>query len=377
MRRTITLIFFLWVGLNSLVTASAVKPVVNVDWSSFIFFTGESEKINSNYRLADYNFEQTGATIKEWLLSAQSRGILPFVIKDTADDDVYANNNQLKQTDNQLGIVMLITSDRIAEETFRTLGVIRTDFYCTYNLLICSADNSDGSLRILYSIPVNAVSENPLQSPLMAPATTEGKAGVFQELLKKSLYNQLEPKLEKLELNNLESKTLSLNTYQVDVVNMSSNKARALYGDQQGQIMNTVAEWYSGWLAADGLLVYPPLCDGNWKASATGGIFSLTVNSPSGSKIITMQEASHLVSLDISGINCKIFKETMVEQQLVYKVWLSAFCIPKFAREKDYSYYKSVITNAQDYDERDIYSIGLFAACQQSAADLAKKMSSN
>ena len=339
-----------------------------------MFFSGDSEKIAENYQLAAFDFGRTEATIQEWLLSAQKRGVLPFVIKDTADDNVYANNNQLQQTDNQLGIIMLMTSDRTADDLYKTLGIIRSDFYCTYNMLICSADNSDGSLRIMYSIPINAVSENPLQSPITAPATVANKALVFQELLKKSLYNQLEPKLQKIKLNNLETKTVTMNTFQVEAVDMSSNKALALYGDQSGQIASTVAEWYSGWLAAYDLLVYPPLCDGNWKGSATGGIFSMTVNSPSGSKIVSMQQANHLIALDISGINCKVAKLNMVEQQLIYKVWLSAVCIPKFAREKDFSFYKTVVTNAEIYDERDVYSMGLFAACQLSAEDFAKKM---
>ncbi|MFA6076306.1 MAG: hypothetical protein WCV63_10375 [Negativicutes bacterium] len=355
-------------------TVAANKPVVNLDWNSYVFFAGDADKIYENYKLAAFDFGQTEATIKEWLQSAQKRGVLPFIIKDTADDDVYANNNQLLQTSNQLGIILLMTSDRTADEAYKTLGVIRSDFYCTYNMLICSADNSDGSLRILYSIPINAVSQNPLQSPINEPPTIAKKAAVFQELLKKSLYNQLEPKLEKIKLNNLETKTLTMNTYQVETVDMSSNKARALYGDQDKQIESMVSEWYSGWLAANDLLVYPPLCDGNWKGSATGGIFSMTVNSPSGSKIVSMQKANRAISLDISGINCKIVKTNMVEQQMIYKVWLSALCIPKFSREKDFSFYKSVITNAQDYDERDVYSMGLFVACQLSAEELAQKM---
>ena len=372
MRRIVALLFAIL--LVSSAAFAAPKPVVNLDWNSYVFFSGDREKIADNFRLAEFDFGRTEETIKEWLLSAQKRGVLPFVIKDTADDNVYVNNNQLQQTDNQLGIILLMTSDRTADETFKTLGVIRSDFYCTYNMLICSADNSDGSLRILYSIPINAVSENPLQSPLSAPPTLANKAQVFQELLKKSLYNQLEPKLKKINLNNLETKAVTMNTFQVDTVEMSSNKAVALYGNQAGQISGIVAEWYSGWLAANDLLVYPPLCDGNWEGSATSGIFSMTVSSPSGSKIVSMQQASHLITLDITGINCKVAKINMIEQQLIYKVWLSALCIPKFAREKDFSFYKTVITNAQDYDERDEYSMGLFAACQLSAEDFAKKM---
>ena len=374
MRRIAPLLFVIML-LSSVVFADP-KPVVNLDWNSYVFFAGDSDKIAENYRLAAFDFGQTEETIKEWLLSAQKRGVLPFVIKDTADDDVYANNNQLQQTENQLGIIMLMTSDRTADETFQTLGVIRSDFYCTYSMLICSADNSDGSLRILYSIPINAVSQNPLQSPINTPPTVANKSIVFQELLKKSLYNQLEPKLKKIKLNNLEMKTLTMNSYQVETVSMSSNRAQALYGDETVQIENIVAEWYSGWLAANDLLVYPPLCDGNWKGSATSGIFSMTVNSPSGSKIVSMPQASHLIALDITGINCKVSNANIVEQQLIYKVWLAALCIPGYAREKDFSFYKSVITNAQYYDERNQYSMGLFAACQLSAEDFAKKMNS-
>jgi len=372
MRRVVLLLVVI-ILLSSVVFA-APRPVVNLDWNSYVFFAGDSDKLAENYPLATFDFGRTEETVKEWLLSAQKRGELPFVIKDTADDDVYANNNQLKQTDNQLGIIMLITSDRTVDETFQTLGVIRSDFYCTYNMLICSVDNSDGSLRILYSIPINAVSQNPLQSPLTAPPTIANKATVFQELLKKSLNNQLEPKLKKINLNNMETKTLTMNSYQVETVSMSSSKAQALYGNQTEQIENIVSEWYSGWLAANDLLVYPPLCDGNWKGSATSGIFSMTVNSPSGSKIVSMPQASHQIALDISGVNCKVSKANIVEQQLIYKVWLAALCIPSYAREKDFSFYKSVMTNAQFYDERNEYSMGLFAACQLSAEDFAKKM---
>lgn len=344
----LAIIFF---GLN--LSAAAAKNLPQVVWSHDVY----TMTIADDYQFAEkrrgyqllntgtpdeqrYNREKISNAIAA-KLKAQEKN-LPFTLRTTFDENNLPERNfELNdQTvgDNIFALVPIVVIDYAIETSYVIAGRTYHKYLIVsaVDIAFCSED-SDGALTILGNIPLHFYESIPLSNSLDAMTERDRSelARLYANFTAQMISKHLDFTKAKKILRGLETKQFG-ETYRVESVNYSSDRARELLGtNSNGQpvkLMQRVAGniFTSDFAAHTGNVVYPMILDGDtssWTTDAARDFYVAKMNTThSGEKIIRMPtKVDHKIFLDVTGAGSREI-ETKYRSNIngfkMYRLWM-------------------------------------------------------
>ena len=344
----LVIIFF---GLNF--SAAAAKNLPQVVWSHDVY----TMTIADDYQFAEkrrgyqllntgtpdeqrYNREKISNAIAA-KLKAQEKN-LPFTLRTTFDENNLPERNfELNdQTvgDNIFALVPIVVIDYAIETEYVIAGRIYHKYLIVsaVDIAFCSED-PDGALTILGNIPLHFYESIPLSNSLDAMTERDRSelARLYANFTAQMISKHLDFTKAKKILRGLETKQFG-ETYRVESVNYSSDRARELLGtNRNGQpvkLMQRVAGniFTSDFAAHTGNVVYPMILDGDtssWTTDAARDFYVAKMNTThSGEKIIRMPtKVDHKIFLDVTGAGSREI-ETKYRSNIngfkMYRLWM-------------------------------------------------------
>ena len=161
---------------------------------------------------------------------------------------------------------------------------------------------------------------------LTGELTPEQKSQLYARITRAGIEKGLDFRKAKSLLRNLETRSVSPDTYQVTEVEITSRKASELYGDRIPQIKNLLGGFFtSSYEEKTQHVVYPARTGDAWKNDVSQNLFSMQLNSPTGSLEVSMEAPKHSIQLELTGIaqgDVQMKQVSDVQKNIAYKVWL-------------------------------------------------------
>ena len=333
--------------------AAAEKNLPEVVWSHDIY----TMTIADDYLYADkrrgyqllnagtpdeqqYNREKISNAIAA-KLKAQEKN-LPFKLRTTFDENNLSERNFELNDQTVGGNVFALVPIVVIDYAIETEYVIAGKTYHKYlivsavDIAFCSED-SDGALTILSNIPLHFYESIPLSNSLEAMTERDRSelARLYANFTAQMISKHLDFTKARKALRGLETKQFG-ETYRVESVNYTSNKARELLGtNRRGEpvkLMQRVAgNIFTGDFAAHtGNVVYPMILDGDtssWTTDAARDFYVAKMETTrSGEKIIRMRtKVDHKIFLDVTGAGSAEI-ETKYRSNIngfkMYRLWM-------------------------------------------------------
>jgi hypothetical protein len=304
------------------------KEIVGWTHTVFVIADGQTQhllkKPNENEDQSKYQVACNAISdaISDKLNSLQRQGKLPFQLKQTN-----LEMNAQFNSDTPINLVPIIVVDRAFDSAYR---IKNTMYYksviCSgIDLVFCCPDEEFGSWRILGTLPLRYYGV--LGKDLLTePISEDAKIQEFIRITKEGINGIKDFSEEKLILNDLENRTVTPETYQVTDVKISSPKAQSIFGTNQESVKALIAGVFtSSYQQSKQCVIYPSRLDGGWKEDVARNLYSLQMDSPSGSVQMIMTKPKHEIQIDLTGVGkgeIKLKKESDVQQNIGYKVWL-------------------------------------------------------
>ena len=342
-------------------------PVVN--WSPNVFsIDGE---VSGEHLLDDAARQEISQAISAKLQRLQQEGKLPFQLKEVSTEINAAFN-----ADAPIGLIPIVVADmsfdssyRIGDQTYYKSRVISG-----LDLTFCAVDEESHSWRILGMVPLryyDTAGTDP-RHLLTGELTPEQKSQLYARITRTGIENGLDFRKAKSLLRNLETRSVSPDTYQVTEVEITSRKASELYGDRIPQIKNLLGGFFtSSYEEKTQHVVYPARTGDAWRNDVSQNLFSMELNSPAGNLEVSMEAPKHSIQLELTGIaqgDVQMKQASDVQRNVAYKVWLKktpvegneqAVVMPGTVRQ-----YSKMDENAIQIDPTDVFTELLIEAAK-------------
>ena len=297
------------------------KPVVG--WSPNLYTVGAAVKAGDI--VDDATQKKIVMALSDKLHALHDADKLPFDLKESSEE-----YNITHASENNLGIIALVVDDNTIDTQYKTktANYYKSVVLCGIDVMLCSMDEETNSMRILQTIPLRGYSVlgNDVYHPIQDPISLEQKKAEFIKTAKAMIGEDLNFKQYKRVLREADVKKVSPETYQVTKVNISSDKANELFKDNLPALKGLIAGVFtSKYQQTKDRIVYPSLAEGEWTKDVANNLYSLQLNSPTGSSMVTMPDNVSGIMLDLTGIASGIIptkKESQIKVDIGYKAWL-------------------------------------------------------
>ncbi|MDD6120221.1 MAG: hypothetical protein PUB57_06850 [Selenomonadaceae bacterium] len=280
------------------------------DWHPEILTTKDTSDNLMGNNAADPVRQQIEQALTSKMHQLSNAGKLPFKV-------TFGQTTKLDRIqdtlggDAPLGIVPIMTLDESFDKSYQIGGktYYATIIASSLSLAICQAGTADDpGLQIIGVVPMSGYVGigTDEQGPTNQPLTHAEKAKVFGALNQKMIEDQMTFDSLKKILRNYQQGKTSFEVYQVNAVNISSNKARTqIFGDARSQdkIKKLIANTFTATYQHDsGHLMFPPSLMQNLNNDAQKHLYSFTMNGPSGDVLMKMRQPDHSIKLDFYGV---------------------------------------------------------------------------
>ena len=325
--------FLLLAGTHSNGQAAPKEEPVTVNWIKNIFTL--QKEASEGAVVTEEVQREIADLLDSRLHSLQSKGSLPFVLKES--NESYSFNHSV---DNPVGLVALVVDDSSIKSEYDLHGetCYKEIVLCGIDVMLCSSDSEDGSMRVLHTIPLRGydVLGGDYKHLIKEPITVEQRREVFVGIAKNLIQKQLDFARYHLSQQDTEIKKVHPETYQVTEVEFVSPKAQIIFAGQEDKIKALLGGVFtSAYQKTTNKIVYPPLPGGQWKADAADNLWTLEMNSPAQNLRLTMNQAKHPIKLELTGVADQEIhgkNESSVKIDWGYKAWLKK--TPVNGREK-------------------------------------------
>ena len=347
--------FFLGLLISiSFLSVAEAKNLPTVSWSHNVYTMSISDDQRNAQKRRGYQLLNAGTSEdqqqnRDKIAQAiadklkEQKAKLPFVWKDSFDPANLSERN-FEQNDETLGdkplaLVPMIITDYSIEKTY----VINNQTYHKYiivsaiDIAFCTEDEN-GALTILTNIPLHFYTSIPTNSSInaMTQKSTAELARIYADFTAKMIrehldftkYNRI---LKKLEDRKFSTETGSSDTYRVESVSYSSDRARSVLG------MNTLMQRIAGniftsdFSAYTGNIVYPMAGDGsNWTVDATREFYitkMMTSYSGDEKEVRMPAKVDHAIILDVSGaasMDIETKNKSDINGFKMYRIWMTS-----------------------------------------------------
>lgn len=302
--------------------AAKEKPVVY--WAGNVYYMGDShDKLLERAGVR----EAIAADITSKLKALEVANKLPFELKTVSN--LPSNTRENFSDEVVIGLIPLVLLDESFESHFN----VGEQYYykaivaSAIHMAICVADPDTQGWRIIASVPMEGASvKGTVDSPITEAIPYQQEIDWFIELNHNIIQKQLDfKKVEKL-LRDIEKKQVDPITYQVTSVDMSSQGANEVFGEQAGAVKAVIGNFFtSAFQKKTGCLMYPPMISESYARIVGDGLRAFTWHSPSDTIEVTFPEPRHKIKLDFSGVASQEVKrkdESFARRDVIYKVWL-------------------------------------------------------
>lgn len=385
--------------------AEAAKTLPEIIWSRDVYTVSIAGDDQAAQRRRGYQLLNTGTAeeqrqnrdkIAEAIAAKlkEQEAKLPFKIRTTFEGDNLSElNAELSDAtagDVPIALVPIVMIDYAIEQTYVINGVPHYKYIIisAIDVAFCSEDE-DGALTILGNIPLHFYETIPLSNSLdqMTQKDRSELARLYANFTADMIKKNLDFTKYKKVIKNLEDKKLVGETYRVENVSYTSDKARELLG--KNRLMQRIAGniFTSDFAAYTGNVVYPMILEGdnsNWTIDATHGFYVAKMStSHSGEKTVRMPtEVDHKIYLNVSGAGSKEVETEQVSNIngfKAYRLWMESTVDGKkieVTNDIVEEYLKDTSTpNKIIKDEREIFGgLMIGAAVKSAAAQAGKKV---
>lgn len=364
----IVLVAFFWM------TPVQAKEIVGWTHTVFVIADGQTQHLLKKPRENEEQMKykeacnEISAAISDKLNSLQQMGKLPFQLKQSN-----VEMNAQFNSDIPINLVPIIVVDRAFDSAYR---IKNTMYYksviCSgIDLVFCCPDEEVGSWRILGTLPLRYYGV--LGKDLLTePISEDAKLQEFIRITKEGIDGIKDFNEEKSLLSDLENRTVTPETYQVTAMQISSPKAQSIFGENQESVKALIAGVFtSSYQQSKQRVIYPSKIDGGWKEDVARNLYSLQMDSPSGSVQMTVTRPKHEIQLDLTGVGkgeIKLKEESDVQQTIGYKVWLKK--VPAEGNEQPVitkstiKQLSKISTAAIMFDDADVFTELLIGAAK-------------
>ncbi|MBR1647875.1 MAG: hypothetical protein IJ685_14035 [Selenomonadaceae bacterium] len=386
-------------------TAEAAKQLPEIVWAHDVYTMNVAGDDQTAQRRRGYqllnagtaeeqreNREKIAAAIDAKLKEQGAK--LPFKLKTSFEgNDVSELNSELSDAtvgDAPIALVPIVVIDYAIEQVYQINGTPHYKYIIisALDIAFCSEDD-DGALTILGNIPVHYYESIPLSNNF-AQMTQRDKAELAQiytnftvSMIKKNLDFTKYKKV----LKTLTDKKLAGETYRVENISYTSEKAKGILG--MNRLMQRICGniFTSDFAAHTGNVVYPMILQGdtsNWTIDATQGFYVAKMStSHSGEKTVRMPASvDHKIYLNVSGIGSAEVQTKQVSNIngfKAYRLWMESTIDGKkieVTNDITEEYLKDTSSaNKIIKDEREIFGgLMIGAAVKSAAAQAGKKV---
>ena len=386
-------------------TAKAAKPLPEIVWAHDVYTMNVAGDDQTAQRRRGYqllnagtveeqqqNREKIAAAIDAKLKEQGAK--LPFKLKTSFEgNDVSELNAELSDAtvgDAPIALVPIVVIDYAIEQVYQINGKPHYKYIIisALDIAFCSEDD-DGALTILGNIPVHYYESIPLSNNF-AQMTQRDKAELARiytnftvDMIKKNLDFTKYKKV----LKTLTDKKLAGETYRVENISYTSEKAKGILG--MNRLMQRICGniFTSDFAAHTGNVVYPMILQGdtsNWTIDATQGFYVAKMStSHSGEKTVRMPASvDHKIYLNVSGIGSAEVQTKQVSNIngfKAYRLWMESTIDGKkieVTNDITEEYLKDTSSaNKIIKDEREIFGgLMIGAAVKSAAAQAGKKV---
>lgn len=334
-------------SINIFAVAEA-KELPEISWAHDIYMMTISDDYENAEKKRSYQLLNTGSEEeqqynRERIIRAidsklkEQEKVLPFKLVTTLDTENLSERNfelgdaSVKPT---FALVPIIVTDFAIEQEYVLNGQHRYKYIIisVVDIAFCSED-ADGALTILSNIPLHFYETIPLSNSIeqMTKKERTELATIYTNFTVSMIRKHLDFTKAKKLLKNLETKQLG-ETYRVEDVTYTSNKARELLG--MNKLMQRIAGniFTSDFAAHTGNVVYPMVLqddNSSWIMDATKGFYVARMNTlHSGERIVQMPtKVDHKIYLDVSGAGSTEVKTkytSNINGFKAYRLWMKS-----------------------------------------------------
>ncbi len=400
-------IFILLGGLlaMSVVAVAEAKALPEIVWAHDIYMTTISDDYQGaekkrGYQLLNAGTPEEQRANREIIINAiadklkEQEAALPFKLKTTLDvGDLSERNTEFGESgaENVIQLVPIVVTDYSIDKPY----VINGKTYHKYiivsalDIAFCGEDDASGALTILSNVPLHFYESIPLSNAIneMTEKSSVELARIYANFTADMIRKHLDFTKMKKVLKGLEDKEYRAETYRVENVTYTSDRARGVLG--MNKLMQRIAGnvFTSDFATHTGNIVYPMILQGDtssWTTDAIHGFYVAKMNtSHSGEKTIQMPtNVDHKIYLDVSGAGSKEV-ETKYTSDIngfkVYRLWMKSNIDGKeieITNDITEEYLKgNSVMNKIIKDEQEIFGgLMIGAAVKSAAAQAGKKV---
>lgn len=386
-------------------TAQAAKPLPEIVWAHDVYTISiagndESAQKRRGYQLLNTGTPEDQQRNRDKIANAidaklkEQAAKLPFKVKTSFEGDnlgeINAELSDSTAGDTPIALVPIVVIDYAIEQVYQINGQPHYKYIIisAVDVAFCSEDE-DGALTILGNIPLHFYASIPLSNSInqMTQKDRVELANIYANFTADMIKKNLDFTKYKKVIKRLEERKMVGDTYRVENVSYTSEKAQKLFG--MNRLMQRICGniFTSDFAAHTGNVVYPMILEGdnsNWMIDATQGFYvAKMTTSHSGEKTIRMpSEVDHKIYLNVSGIGSKEVetKQTSnINGFKAYRLWMESTVDGKkieITNDITEEYLKDTTTaNKIIKSETEIFGgLMIGAAVKSAAAQAGKKV---
>ena len=398
---------FLLGGLLSIFifNVAEAKDPLEIVWAHELYTTTISDDYQNvekrrGYQLLNAGTDEEQKANREIIIKAidaklkEQADKLPFKLKTTLD---VGNLSEINMETGESGAenVIQLTPIVVADYSIDKPYVINNQVYHKYiivsaiDISFCGEDDESGALTILSNVPFHFYESIPLSNAIsdMTEKSQAELARIYANFTADMIKKHLDFTKIKKVLRGLEDKEYRVETYRVENVTYTSEKARGILG--MNKLMQRIAGnvFTSDFAAHTGNIVYPLILEGDnssWTTDATQGFYVAKMNtSHSGEKTVRMPtKVDHKIYLDVSGAGSTEVKQKYssdINGFKAYRLWMKSNVdgkVIEVTNDITEEFLKAnSVANKIIKDEQEIYGgLMIGAAVKSAAAQAGKKV---
>ena len=331
-------------------TANAAKPLPEIVWAHDVYIMNVAGDDQAAQRRRGYQLLNTGTAEeqrenREKIAAAidaklkEQGAKLPFKLKTSFEgDNISEMNSELSDATvggTPIALVPIVVIDYAIEQVYQINGKPHYKYIIisALDIAFCSEDD-DGALTILGNIPVHYYESIPLSNSFeqMTHHDRAELARIYTNFTVNMIKKNLDFTKYKKVVKRLTDKKMVGETYRVENVSYTSEKAKGILGGNR--LMQRICGniFTSDFAAHTGNVVYPMILEGdnsNWTIDATQGFYVAKMStSHSGEKTVRMpKDVDHKIYLNVSGIGSKEVETKQVSNIngfKAYRLWMES-----------------------------------------------------
>ena len=356
----------------ALVVCLAVSPVVQakelpvVGWSPNLFSVADGAE---NHLLDDASRRAITAAVTAKLHDLQQAGRLPFQLKEVDEE-----TNAEFQAEAPIGLIPIVIADRAFDTSYRIDGMTyyKSLVVSAVDLAFCSPEGTTGSWRVLGTVPLRCYGVLGADASQTEPIPALTKEQEYERISKMAVARDMDFSGISVLWEDLANRSVVPETWQVTEVQVPSVRAQEVFGEDLPAIRNLIGVFFtSSYARHTQHIVYPARTEAGWKKDVEQNLYTLQINSPTGSAQVVTEKPRHEIHLEFTGLaqgTLQLRHPSKVQKDVGYKVWLKR-TLPvgdgDFVTKTAVRQFSQLDTEAVQLQDADVFTELLLSAAQE------------